>query len=61
MDRMTRSFYLAFSTGYHDCATCLGAGVVFTSDTAIGCPECTARDRAFEEVYGLGNDSHLSS
>lgn len=61
MSQVTERSAILFSTGYSDCVTCGGAGVVFIEmDRGIGCPECDARDREFEEVYDLGSDGYFS-
>lgn len=53
---------LKFSTGYSDCTTCGGSGVAFIEDDlCVGCPECDARDKEFEEVNDLVNDGYLRS
>lgn len=62
MSRLTESAPICFSTGYSDCVTCFGAGVVFYEmDRAVACPECDARDREMEEVLGLDNDGYFGS
>lgn len=52
---------LKFSTGYDDCTTCGGGGVVFVeNDICTSCPECDLRDKQFEEVLSLDDDRYLS-
>ena len=60
MNRLTKSAFLAFSTGYSDCTTCDTRGIVFIrqgeDEIAVSCPECDLRDQQMEEVFGLDGD-----